>query len=77
MTVVQLLVLAGFGGIGYAATAQAEATAKALRAALDALEVGYDTLEKRVSQFAGKPAEMVKVSPQEPRQSSGKDATQV
>lgn len=77
MTLVQLLLLAAFGGIGYAATAQAEATAKALQAAADALEAGYNAIEARVAKFAGKPSEMVTASPQGPRQPSGKDATDV
>lgn len=74
MTLVQILLLAGFGGIAYAATAKAEQTAKFLTQAGEVAEQAYNTLEERVSKFAGKPSETVAAKP---RDASGEDATTV
>ena len=74
MTLVQLLLLAGFGGIGYAVTKEAERTAKTVQAALDVIEKGYNAAEGVVTKYFGKSTETVAAAPRDP---SGKDATSV
>lgn len=74
MTVAQILVLGIFGGIGYAATKEAQKTAQAVEVTAEYIEKGYNAVERYVAKYAGKPSETVAAAPRTP---SGKDATEV
>ena len=74
MTLAQLIVLGIFGGIGYAFTAKAEASANLVQLAVDKLVVAYQALE---AQLAKRGSKVIEQAGAEKRQPSGTDATAV
>ena len=72
MTLAQLIVLGIFGGITYAFTAKAEASANFVQAAVEAMISTYQKLEAAVIQRTSKDKSYVS----ELREPSGKDAVQ-
>ena len=73
MTLAQLVVLGIFGGIGYAFTAKAEASANLVQAAVELLISTYQRLEGALTQRFGVEKEKYVSELREP---SGKDAVQ-